>query len=358
MNFKEEYRNYNEAIRPDRALVEEMKEAAREWKEDRRKNLLRVTRDLMAAAAACVFIFVGIPVIAANVDPVYAVMYRVLPETAQLFRLVQRSDEQLGIRMEVVSAYVHENELQAYITLQDLEGDRIDETTDLYDSYSICLPFPGSGTCQYVDFDSETGKASFLVTLWNWSKEGAGPQDITGKKITFALREFLSCKEEYLNLEIPVSWSEVQEEPEVTTFRLRGGSVPNVVKGDSGNPVPSGRMLKPGEPDERLSVEGIELTGMGYIDGLLHIQTMAPRLLETDNHCELYLVDKDGNRRHCDYSLNAFGNTEETKDTDYQDSIFDITPEELENYTLHGDFTITGVHVKGNWTVTFPVGEE
>ncbi len=120
MNFKEEYKYYNEAIRPDRALVEEMKETAREQGENRRNNLLRVARDIMAVAAACAFIFVRIPVIAANVDPFYELRHRVLPDTAQFFRMVQRSDEQMGIRMEVVSAYVHENELQACITLEDL----------------------------------------------------------------------------------------------------------------------------------------------------------------------------------------------------------------------------------------------
>ena len=67
---------------------------------------------------------------------------------------------------------------------------------------------------------------------------------------------------------------------------------------------------------------------------------------------------KDGNKRYSDYTLNAFGNTEETKDTDYQDSIFDVSLQELENYTLCGDFTITGVYVKGNWSVMFPIGEE
>lgn len=209
-----------------------------------------------------------------------------------------------------------------------------------------------------MDFDIETGKDSFWVTLWNWSKQDMGRQDIVGKKITFALREILSCKEEYVNLEIPVSWTQVQTEPEVTLFRIRGGSAPNAVRGDSENPIPSYRILKPGEPDASLSVEGIELTGMGYIDGLLHIQTMVPGLLETDNHCELYLVVKDGNKRYSDYTLNAFGNTEETKDTDYQDSIFDVSLQELENYTLCGDFTITGVYVKGNWSVMFPIGEE
>ena len=36
--------------------------------------------------------------------------------------------------MEVISINIHENEAQIYITMQDLIGDRIDETTDLNDS--------------------------------------------------------------------------------------------------------------------------------------------------------------------------------------------------------------------------------
>lgn len=95
-------------------------------------------------------------------------------------------------------------------------------------------------------------------------------------------------------------------------------------------------------------MDGIQLTGMGYIDGMLHIQTAVQDVLENDNHCELFLVDEEGNRRFYDYKINAFGDTEETKNTDYQDCIFEISPEELENYTLHGHFVTAGFHMEGH----------
>lgn len=357
MNFKEEYRKYINAVRPDKELVEEMLEEAREQQETRRKQRYRVWRNVMATAAVFVCIFVGVPVVAANVEPIYALMYRVSPKLTQSFCLVQKSDENQGIRMEVLSAYIHENEIQAYITLQDLEGDRIDETTDLYDSYTIKAPFDGygGGGSQPVDFDEETGTATFLITLGIMSGEKEELRDAVGKMVTFSLHELIGKKKEYDDLEIPVLWSQVEMEPQTMSHKLRGGSYPNMTGGDSDDPRPSAKMLFPGEPREIAPVEGISLTGMGYIDGMLHIQTMVPNLLETDNHCELFLVDGEGNQRLYDYKISAFGSTAETKGTDYQDCIYDISPEELENYTLHGNFVTSGFHIKGNWSVTFPI---
>ena len=357
MNFKEEYQKYNETVRPDRALMEEMLDEARGLQETGRKQIYKVFRNVMATAAVCVCIFVGVPVVAANVEPVYDLMYRVSPKLAQSFCLVQKSDEDQGIRMEVLSAYVHENEIQAYITLQDLEEDRIDETTDLYDSYTIKAPFGGygGGGSQPVDFDAETGTATFLITLGTFSGENESLKEIVGKKVTLSLRELIGKKTEYADLEIPVLWSEIETEPQTMSPKLRGGSYPNMTGGDSDDPRPSGKMLLPGEPRAIAPVEGIMLTGMGYTDGMLHIQTMVPNLLETDNHCELFLVDGEGNQRLYDYKINAFGSTAETKGTDYQDCIFNISPEELENYTLHGYFMTSGFHIKGDWSVTFPI---
>lgn len=365
MNFKEEYRKYNEVIRPDKALVEEIRETAGEQEERRRHNVIRTVRGVLTAAAACVCVFIGLPALAANVEPIYGLMYNISPELAQSFRLVQKSDEYQGIRMEVVSVCVDEDEIRAYITLQDMEGDRIDETTDLFDSFSINTPFPGYGSGGYspVDFDEETGIATFLVTLGDFPEEDGKTQDISGKKITFSVREFISKKAEYDDLEVPVSWSEVQSEPETTILHRRGGSYSNMISREhydaEGNYLGTldgyAEFLLPGEPEESFSVDGLQLTGMGYINGMLHIQTAAPDILENDNHCELFLVDKEGNKRLYDYKINAFGGTEETENTDYQDCIFDISPEELENYTLHGHFVTSGFHIKGYWSVTFPL---
>ena len=357
MNFKQEYQKYIESVKPDKGMVEEMLEEARELQETGRKQRYRVLRDVMAAVAVCLCIFVGVPVVASNVEPIYDLMYRVSPKLAQKFSLVQKADEDQGIRMEVLSTYIHENEIQAYITLQDLEGDRIDETADLYDSYTIKVPFDGygSGGYQPVDFDEETRTATFLITLGIMSGESEELTDVVGKKVSFSLHELIGKKKEYDDLEIPVLWSQVEMEPQIMSPKLRGSSYPNMTGGDSDDPHLTEKMLFPGEPCEIAPVEGIALTGMGYIDGMLHIQTMVPNLLETDNHCELFLVDEEGNQRLYDYKINAFGSTAETKGTDYQDCIFNISPEELENYTLHGYFMTSGFHIKGDWSVTFPI---
>ncbi|MCM1025215.1 MAG: hypothetical protein NC432_02200 [Roseburia sp.] len=413
MNFREEYRSYNEEIRPDPALVGRLREAAREKgqqgpvrklreaiceKGERRreqgsiresreaicekgerkkeqgsirelrevarekeaqKRKLRTVRRFAGAAAACLCILVGLPALAANVDPLYELMRRVSPKLAQSFRLVQKADEKQGIRMEVAAVYLQENELQAYITLEDLEGDRIDETTDLFNSYSVNAPCPsyGGGGWEPVDFDEETGKATFLVTLGLLPDSSGNPVNIAGKKITLYLRRILSGKTEYDNLRMDVPWSEVQADPEIAVMRISGGPAPDIIKGDVEDPRPSARLLKPGEATPIPGVEGILFTGMGYIDGRLHIQTAVLDYMENDNHCELYLIDQEGNQRYYDYKVSAKGNTAETEETMYQDCIFEISPEELEKYTLCGHFVTSGSCLEGNWSVTFPAEE-
>ena len=373
MNFKEEYREYNEAIRPDASLVEGMKEEAGEWEAQRRRRVFRVIRDTCTAAAACVCIFVGLPALAANIDSIYEIMYRFSPKLAQQFRLVQLRDEDQGIRMEVEAVYVRGNELQAYISLCDLKEDRIDGTTDIAGGYSINTPVAGYGGGGYrpVEYDEETGKATFFVTV------GQLGQDIEGQKLTFSLGKIRGKKKEYYNLEVPVPWSEIQENPETMELWISGSSSPN---GGSEDAVPDmwgkpsydeegnvieytprryANMLMPKEPDPRLSVEGIDFTGMGYIDGVLHIQTAVYDNLRNDNHCELFLVDGEGNRRIYDYKMSGSGEPDaDGVRTVYQDCLFVITPEELEHYTLCGDFTVSGLYMTGRWSVTFPLKPE
>ncbi len=369
MSFREEYRKYNENIYPGVSLVENMKEEAEEVEMQKRRTAFRVARDLVAAAAACIGIVIGLPTLAANIDPVYDVIYRFSPKLAQQFRLVQTSDEDQGIRMEVEAVYVHGNELQAYISLQDLEGDRIDDTADICRGYSINSPVAGYGGGGYqpVEYDEETGKAVFLVTV------GQLGQDIQGEKMTFSLREILGKKQYYENLEIPIPWTEIEEDPETMELWISGSSGSNSdarpemwakesydAEGNAVVDMPArfANVLKPKEPDERLGIEGIEFTGMGYIDGVLHIQTAVYDNLNNDNHCELFLKDAEGNLRIYDYKISGSGEEDENGiRTSYQDCLFLVTPEELEQYTLCGDFTVSGLHMTGNWSVTFPLDE-
>lgn len=49
-----------------------------------------------------------------------------------------------------------------YISMQDLTGDRIDETMDLFDSYQINRPFDSSGACRLAGYDAQQKAAAFL----------------------------------------------------------------------------------------------------------------------------------------------------------------------------------------------------
>lgn len=61
------------------------------------------------------------------------------------------SDEDNGIKIEVVSVYLHDNIAEVYITMQDLtEQHRVDATMDLFDSYSINRPFDSTAHCKFV----------------------------------------------------------------------------------------------------------------------------------------------------------------------------------------------------------------
>ena len=73
---------------------------------------------------------------------------------AQYFTPVQHACEDQGIRMEVLSVYIHGDTAEIYISLQDQTGNRIDETTDLFDSYDILRPYDSTATCRFAGYDA------------------------------------------------------------------------------------------------------------------------------------------------------------------------------------------------------------
>ena len=97
-----------------------------------------VKRMIVIAAAIILCITVTVPVLAATVNPIYELVYKISPGLAQMMKPVQMSCEDNGIKMEVISASVYENEAAVYLLLEDMtDQNRIDENTDLFDSYNL-----------------------------------------------------------------------------------------------------------------------------------------------------------------------------------------------------------------------------
>ena len=290
-----------------------------------------------------------VPAMAASIPAFYDMLYAISPATAQFFKPVQLSCEDNGIRMEVVAAYIHEDTAEIYISMQDLEETRFDETIDLFDSYQINTPFDCTGHCNLSSYDSDTQTATFLITIEQWNE-----QNIIGDKLTFSIREFLSNKKTYEGIIDDVSLDNIELNSATQTVHPRGLSGKDLVnKYTSSNTREGLSVLK---PVDNLSspVNGVMLTGIGYVDGHLHVQIYYEDILKTDNHGSIALLNSGtGEMITCNGSISFF---DDAREGSYEDYIFtEIAADTLGDYELYGDFVTSSGSVEGNWSVTFPL---
>lgn len=296
-------------------------------------------RALWAAMAACLLL-AALPAMAA-VDSTYEQLYRVAPGIAQYFRPVRMADEDNGILMEVVSQWVEGDTARVLLSLKDTQGNRVDATTDLYDSYHIRTPYDMMGHCERVGYDQQTGKASFLVTVRN-----INGRDIAGDKITFSLRCFLSGKKAHQDIAIPVDLPALAVEKPARAVTPTGGGAPA--------PGQAIMALQEEAPYGAFPVEGIALTGVGLVDGKLHVQMRVENRLQNDNHGYFYLKDAGGNVIQSGGNC-YFADTAAGRRVDYMEDVFDVPLETLRGCTLHGSFFTAGQYTQGSWMVTFPL---
>lgn len=348
--FREIYHSMNEHISPGQALVNNMIHSAEETKRETNKAKIYFRKPVAILVILMVLVLTVTPVLAANVPAVYELMYFVSPTIAQFFMPVQKFHEDNGIKMEVVSAYVHGNSAEIYITMQDLDGERIDETTDLYDSYSINRPFDSSANCQLVGFDEATRTATFLISITEW-----GNKKIVGDKITFSVREFISDKHIYKEIPIEVDLAHIDDAP-ATKQVPPGGGGGRKYKEYFPDYKSKATVITPSAP-MKFPVEGIDFTGIGYVDGMLHIQTSVVNNLTKDNHGYFFLRDKSGNEVQYIYSVSFGENVDSDNTVHYNEYVFDIPQSELTQYSLYGTFVTSGLFTEGNWKVTFPLEE-
>ena len=295
------------------------------------------------AACLCLVCVLAVPAMAAFSPAFYELLYAVTPATAQFFKPVQRSCEDNGIRMEVTAAYIHENTAEIYLSLEDLTGTSFDETVDLFDSYRLHTPFDCTGHCQLASYDPDTHTATFLVTLEQWDR-----RSIEGEKLTFSVQKLLSGKKTWEGtldgVDLGGSLTSATQ-----TVQPRGLSG-DLFGSDGGKSV---TVLKPGDAIAS-PVDGVTLTGIGYVDGWLHVQVYYADILKTDNHGSISLVNREtGEQIDCDGSVAFF---DEAGTGSYEDYVFTgIEADTLDTYALYGMFVTSAGPVEGNWSVTFPL---
>ena len=102
--------------------------------------------------------------------------------------------------------------------------------------------------------------------------------------------------------------------------------------------------------------EKLTVTGVSYDEGVLRVQQCRGNFRDADRHIRLYLKDSEENERIQDASV-SWQEEIDGERVLFDETWFLITEEELEQYELYGKFYVRDGSVKGNWEVTFSIGE-
>ncbi len=341
--FKERYKALQNKIAPGAALVNETVNRMSEPEPQQKQARRPLRRTALACALALALMAGSVPVLAANMPAANDLLYLVSPAAAQYFKPVQQSCTANGIELTVESAYIHGATAEIIVALRDLEGERVDETTDLFDSYYIRTPFDSSATCRLADYDPATKTATFYI----WIQHTDDSKDISGGKLTFGARCFISGKRESDGEAIDFDLSSVGETEHTETARITFGSADGELPGEA-------QVLTPVNNALWSFGDSLSLTGAGYIDGKLHIQLRNTGPLRSDDHGAFYLLGTDGDILYADVCLGRYVNIGD-KRADYADYVFNVSQSALADYTLSGYFCTASTRVDGSWEITFPL---
>jgi len=305
-----------------------------------------IKKPLAAAAALCLCLMLAVPVMAATVPAFNRLLSILSPELAQILQPVALVSESNGIKMEVVAAMNDDDTAVAYLTMQDLTGDRIKGSIDLY-HYSIS---EGSMfTHEMIAYDEETKTATIRLLASGGSK-------LNGKKITLRIDSFLSDKQVFK--EVATGIDPVNIPPAPLTIPLDM----NDVRGGGGELFQQLRAQGTVQvlPPEALNapLPGIDfanISNVGIIEGRLHVQIKWTGS-SVDDHGDVYLEDGAGRIIHpSNFSFGRDAAGKAGYGREYEEFILDVDPGRLAQYKLKGYFVTNGGYVEGKWQTTFKI---
>jgi len=292
-------------------------------------------------SVATVFLASSITVAAAMNDDVKNLLWHISPEIAALLEPIESTVEYGGIKMEIVSAMQDEDMAVVYVTMQDIEGNRIDETLDIYD-YSMSKG--RSFTVERIGFDPTTKTAFVRFTSFNGSSTD---------KFKLKIRSFLSDKSVLEDVTFPLDLQDVEkQQTEILpddTIRGSGGKSP---EGDA-YVLPAGILNIQTQLYDRMRI-----TNIGLHNDKLYVQTewSANNGIE---HGEFYLVNPAGQKILPTVSY-SYGRDEQGIPIyayNYEENVFNVKDINLAEYELKAKIYTAGQYVEGDWEASFKLEE-
>ena len=302
--------------------------------------------------AVCLCFILTIGAMAATIPRFKNLLPMVGSDFMLLLQPIEIACEDNGIKMEVVGAMNDDEMAVIYITMQDLVGDRIDKTLDIY---NYRLAGTHIATCQMVHFDETTKTATLRM-------QANGGKKLNGKKVRFQIDSFLSNLLEFDNIETDIDLSDIKKTGNSQTIPLDtkagfsgGGGGGLFEKLQSQGKI---KVLAPDQKQITLpQIDFAYISNVGLVDGRLHVQTkwIGDGI---DDHGDIYLVDSEGNAIYTDVANIYFGIDKSGRSKygrDYIEYIFDVSNLDLDDLRLMGNFVSHGNYIKGNWKATFKI---
>lgn len=329
-------------------------------------------RHLVTATVLLLLLTFTVAAAAATVSGFKYLMAIIGEENANLVTPVELSDEDQGIKMEVVAAGRFDSMLKVYVILQDLTGERLLDDVSFHENYNLTgiktkKPGKGGGMStagwELIDYDKQNHKATLLYHL----DSGAG---LEGEELTIQINKLLYNTKEYWNYKVaeadlpnvdknpPIFYASMNQFLSTSNIGIPEESLfQNYIAEDA---VP---VLK--EQADKISfpqTEGFNICAMGIVDGKLHIQTRNFENEDKDTSYNIYFVDLKNDQPYQDlinakgifrFDLDENGNiTEETDSAEYEEYVFDIDTDRLDEYELLAYISESDA-INGNWEVKF-----
>lgn len=309
--------------------------------------IINKKKPLRIAIVTCLCLMVSVGALAATVPSFNKIISKVSPDIASILQPIEMTSEDNGIKMEVVAAYNDDEMAVIYLTMQDLIGDRIDESLDLY-NYTLSEGVLFNS--QIIDYDEETKTATLRL-------QANGGEKINGKKLSFTVKSFLSGSLLFDEVETGINLTDIEDVSSQTIpLNIEHVSGASGTMFDSWEEQGTIQVLKGDEMNISLpQIDFMHISNIGYIDNKLHIQTkwVGDGI---DDHGYFYFTDAENNQLEIHPSTVHFGIDElgKTMDRgDYIEYVFDLEGIDPKEVFLKGYFVSNERYTKGNWKTKF-----
>ena len=182
---------YNEMQRNIQPTEHLVLQTVSDVQERKYRKVVRLCTAALVAVAFMLLMALSLPVLAMT-NTGYTLLYSVSSETAQFFRPIKLSDEDLGIRVEVESIRLVDDTIQIYLAFQDLEGNRIDESIELDGNWGVTPSAPrvfksdismAAYSETFLGYDTETKTARYPTQVENTSTPAICSRSTSGDSL-------------------------------------------------------------------------------------------------------------------------------------------------------------------------------